>query len=145
MLRSRVTALLIALAVLTSCSQPESFYVVNRSGAALEIISSSFTATMPDGTTHKDNWGRWEPWPMVIRDGVSRKVQIGGFGVWTIRMRVLAFTIMNDVQSGTPNPVQIEPDGQLYVAPGLDWARPASTIEQPEAFPLQPTQRRCPI
>jgi hypothetical protein len=163
-LKSRtILAAALAVLVLASCQPPWRYFIVNHTGAPIEIVSSKFEYVDAHGKTHINDWGRWEPWPMVIRNNTSREVQTGGGEVWRLLIRandcLLTFVLPQGDGwqlrgeagirwGGRGSALQLEADSRLYVVPPeSDPPTPSALTDvielQPAMFPASPTQRRC--
>jgi hypothetical protein len=160
--RAFIAAALALLPLLASCQPPWQYFVINNTGAPIEIVSSRFEHIDQSGRTRVNKWDRWEPWPMVIRHNLGRVVQVGGGGSWRLEIRanncLLSFDLGPELDLPNSDPtwqfrgystvLQLERDGRLYFAPlngnppapaALDQIAPV----QPPHFPMEPRAKRC--
>jgi hypothetical protein len=168
---ARVIISAIAALCLQACDPPPSLYLVNNSGATVEVLDASAQGTIY-GEGQSESWGRHLPWPFLVWNGTRREI-MHTFGydnpdsAWILRLRSRACRWTAEIPNRIGNAyyskpwagfsaspvervldrvVQAEPDGSVYVVPPATRAvinlAEVSDI-QPTGFPVRPTERAC--
>lgn len=151
--------LLCSAAALAGCPQSQELYVLNNTGATIQVIDSAQRWQDQTGKVYTERWNRFSGWPFLIDNGAGRRIDQARGAEWIFHVRVGRCRVRFDVPIANENETsrvfprgahvmaQIEPDGRLYRvdADGLRAVDVAPFVAiQPEGFPVEPSSRVCP-